>query len=265
VQNLRRFTLDDRGSEDPTWTPDGGSVVFFSARGGKPGLYIQMVDSTVARALVLQSEDPRPFRVSPEGKYILHKSNPVGGGQASLTRVPLAGGASEVVGKMEGWTGFDCPSIPSAPCVSSETREGKVVFSTFDPVTGSGRVIASIDARNPTRRQWDLSPDGSQIAVSDGEEGTVTILRLSDGVRRTLRTEKMDNSGAFWTSSSDAFLVSGTGSKGMLLRMDMEGKSRVVLEWTDTFRMGFTPSPDGRHLAYLVGTLNSNVWLLENF
>jgi len=45
----------------------------------------------------------------------------------------------------------------------------------------------------------------------------------------------------------------------------MEGKSRVVLEWTDTFGMGFTPSPDGRHLAYFVGTLNSNVWLLENF
>ena len=165
---------------------------------------------------------------------------------------------------METWSGFDCPTVPSAPCVSSQAREGRLVFSTFDPLTGVGREVASIDAQNAATRQWDLSPDGSRIAVADGEEGSVAILSLSDGERRNLKTEKMVQFEASWTSSSDALFVSGFANKRVLLRMDLEGKSRVLLEG-DEYMVGFTASPDGRHLAYIVGALNSNIWLLEHF
>ncbi|HEX6853100.1 MAG TPA: hypothetical protein VF139_17020, partial [Candidatus Polarisedimenticolaceae bacterium] len=145
-------------------------------------------------------------------------------------------------------------------------REGKLVFSTFDPVTGSGRPIASLDARNPAERQWDLSPDGLRIAVWDGDRGAVTILVPSNGELRTLTTEKLLNFGAFWTSSSDALLVSGwKGDRSIVLRMDMEGKTQVLLEATGMFRVGVVPSPDGKRLACMAGSLNSNAWLLENF
>ena len=223
------------------------------------------MDSTVARAVVTGSSDPRPFRVSPDGKYVLHGANLPDASHRSLVRVSFDGGPAQVVAKMDSWTGFDCPSVPAVPCVSSEARTGQLVFSTFDPLTGSGREIASVDARDPESRQWDLSPDASRIVVSDIEEGHVTTLRLSDGQQRTLATEKMIQGGASWASSSDALLVYGYGEHRVLLRMDLEGKTRTLLETDLEYLVDFTPSPDGRRLAYVNGNLNSNIWLLENF
>lgn len=53
----------------------------------------------------------------------------------------------------------------------------------------------------------------------------------------------------------------------MLLYVDLEGRANVL--WQEGFACRDwtwgVPSPDGRHLALVGYTVDSNVWILKNF
>jgi hypothetical protein len=77
----------------------------------------------------------------------------------------------------------------------------------------------------------------------------------------------------YWEPDGKALLVTASGAAppgDLLLHVDLEGRAQVV--WQHKGVTGFNyeairgvPSPDGRHLAVLGYTNDSNVWLLENF
>jgi len=67
--------------------------------------------------------------------------------------------------------------------------------------------------------------------------------------------------------ASDAFfaIAQNQEERWVLLRVNLDGKSRVLLELTSPWGSFVTPSPDGRRLAYATLTTESNVWLLADF
>jgi len=69
------------------------------------------------------------------------------------------------------------------------------------------------------------------------------------------------------------FLSAVRQGSSVLLHVDVQGKANILWEQPgeqegeqegqlDTYAL---PSPDGRHLAMLGWTLNSNMWLMEGF
>jgi len=260
--NPRRLTLDDRDDWTEAWSSDGKAVIFGSRRGGATGIYKQAIDSKVAQSVVVGSESAWAARVSPDGNSILFIS-----GESSVMRVSLDGGTPQHVGRIDGVGGFDCPAVVTRPCVSSVAREGRIVFSSFDPRTGLGREVASAPTKNTPGFVWALSPDGTRIAVRGDEGGDVNLLTLSGGGWRKLKTEKIVLlQTVSWSPSSDALFITGPDRDGRcsMLRLDLEGRSRVLHE-SDLWMAFPVSSPDGRHLAYSAMTADSNVWLLENF
>jgi hypothetical protein len=74
----------------------------------------------------------------------------------------------------------------------------------------------------------------------------------------------------FWAADARGLFVSAnaTGPRNTLLYVDLEGRSQVL--WQQWFPLAAPngtgiPSPDGRYLAVLADSTDSNVWLLENF
>ena len=73
----------------------------------------------------------------------------------------------------------------------------------------------------------------------------------------------------FWAADGRGLFVSaGTGLGATLLYVDLEGRGQVI--WRQRFSIinypaRGIPSPDGRYLAVLAFSTDSNVWLLENF
>jgi hypothetical protein len=68
-----------------------------------------------------------------------------------------------------------------------------------------------------------------------------------------------------WATDGNGLFVATTLCQ--LLYVDMEGRAEVLWQQGITGRnlTWGVPSPDGRHLAMLGYTMDSNVWMLEGF
>ncbi len=116
---------------------------------------------------------------------------------------------------------------------------------------------------------FDLSPDGSRIALSefDSKEGRIRFLPVAGGNARevTVKGWVTFTAGPDWTPDGEGVFVSSWSPRGAtLLHVDLEGNAHALWEQKGLRTWG-VPSPDGRHLAMLGWTLDSNVWMMENF
>ena len=70
-----------------------------------------------------------------------------------------------------------------------------------------------------------------------------------------------------WAADGKTLWVSASTTAGTnaMLNVDLRGRARTVWEQTKMTVGWAIPSPDGRHLALLQASGNSNVWMVENF
>jgi Tol biopolymer transport system component len=113
---------------------------------------------------------------------------------------------------------------------------------------------------------WDLSPDGSQIAMT--REGVIQLLSVKSGVTTDLAVRGWNGFWSVnWSADGNALFVSSqTSQDTTLLRVDLRGEATAL--WHEKLNFFGTigiPSPDGRHLAVASYTTDSNVWMIENF
>ena len=238
----------------------------------------------MAETVVAGPDDQGMARLSPDGSWILYwewpKSERAPGAAPTwsrqLMRVPVSGGASDLVLESawipNGNMGFRCAhaSGAPAPCVLAEERDNQVVFSAFDPVGGRRGVITTIQVIGPGIG-WDLSPDGSRIAVTDYDErgGRLRIIALPGGPLRELWMKRWVRvSYPAWTSDGTALFVVGSSVSGeALLHVDLQGVTTILRESQGIYALFYmpAPSPDGRSLMFSETTTHSNAWLLEDF
>jgi WD40-like Beta Propeller Repeat len=210
-------------------------------------------------------------------------STPFGRGEADL-RVPITGGSPQSV--LTASSGiidsFRCARFPATSCVIAERTQDKkqLVFTAFDPATGRGLELKRFATTTTPDAEyaWDLSPDGTRLAILRRSEATIRVLWLnqetSDSVGKKLSNlETVD-----WTADGKALLVSSVREGGSaLLQLDLKGNGHLLWESNGTVEPSITafvggpsapwaiPSRDGRHLAICVWSLNANMWMMENF
>jgi len=74
------------------------------------------------------------------------------------------------------------------------------------------------------------------------------------------------NAGPDWAPDGKGFYVSSSSPRGAtLLHVDLKGNVNALWEQKGSWQTWGVPSPDGRHLAILGLTVDSNVWMTENF
>jgi hypothetical protein len=162
--------------------------------------------------------------------------------------------------------GFRSVPGPPARSVLSKLEGDAIVFLALDPTGGPGSVLRTVPTHSiPV---WDLSSDGTRIAVCESEDSLprVRILSLAGaGDREVPLDARLQISAVTWNAAGDGWFVFGPSEDGwLILSVDAAGHCfRLVppLLWM----RGLSPSPDGRHLAFARNTVQSNAWLVEGF
>jgi Tol biopolymer transport system component len=288
LETPRRLTLDERTDWTGGWSPDSKTLFLYSDRKGNFEIYKQGPDDRDAEPIVTGPEEKRAPQVSPDGKWLLYMQWPKAAegappGFGKLMRVPILGGAPEAVLDFKGYSGvgvmspastvggypsFRCPSREGGPCVLAEVLDREIVFTAFDPVQGRKKELARVP-RNLDFRTWDLSPDGSRIAlpVFDFRAGNVRILPLDGGTPLTLSAMPWTHlvAAAWAAHGTSLFLISNSSRGNSLVRMDSTGNPKLLFQQPGWDGQSLAPSPDGHSLAFGAVQSNFNAWTIASF
>jgi serine/threonine protein kinase/Tol biopolymer transport system component len=296
----RRLTTNEGRSFPAAWTPDSKAVIFECYRDRQWRLQKQSLDHGKVEPIVTvsgQMSDAQA-RVSPDGTWILYPEMLTGNSgvleRYQLLRVPVNGGHSEPVlqsdlytASLQSSTALACARTPATVCAIAErTPDGKqLTFTAFDPLKGRGREIRRLDV-DPGRANstWDLSPDGTRIALLQApgkQPGTrntsagkyILIIPMNGEPDQEVAVKGWESlQSVDWTADGKALFASAATSQGsVLLRVDLHGNAKVLWERKGGTEPWFAlapravPSPDGRHVAIYDWKLSSNMWMMDNF
>jgi len=282
MKPARRFTLDNRGGSVPFgWTRDSKAIIFRSGKSGKQEIFRQGLNQTVATAILqCPGKECYSAALTADGSWTLYtESTPALPGvpppPSRLMRWPVAGGSPEMVLEEPGgdWWAYACP-VKSGSCVFSRYQGKDLVFYRLDPTWGLGEQLGKIEVSPNRVAEWNVSPDGSRLALvggADRYQGRIEV--LSFGERTWHEVPVQSGWGVLqsisWTADGKGFFVTSSSwsrdSNG-LLHVTSKGKVSPLLRSPGVqWLWGPVPSPDGRYLAYMANTTDSNVWMLEGF
>jgi len=271
LQDVRRVTLDDRMDTEPTWMPDDSTIVFSSDRNGTNDIFRQRTHAAVAEPLVTGPGDQYSPRLSPDRAWILYADQEVTSPartstSARLMRIPVAGGPAEKVLDMQGTATFRCPRATGSSPALCELQNGSIVFSAVDPLRGRGRELSRAEGgRQPA---WDLSADGSTIAMVAESQDSIPRIRLLSTNGAPSREVRLDRpvqiQDIAFGADGRSWLVIQGGEKWLLLHVDARGRTTPLIP-PQLWMYSSAASPDGKWVAYTSNTGQANIWMLENF
>ncbi|HXJ93646.1 MAG TPA: protein kinase [Terriglobia bacterium] len=272
----RRLTLDERSDWPLAWTPDSRAVFFWSNRSGNFDIYKQALDQESAEPFVSTPQVELGPQLSADGAWIIYASfaklqDLFTSSPSQLRRVAVSGGPSQLVLTAHGWFAHVCARAPATLCVVGERTEDQkqLVFTAFDPLKGRGREVTRVAIDPRGWYWWALSPDGSQIAILfPAGENRVRLIPVEGGAPRDVVANGWwgFDELASWSPDGKGFYIGASVPGGAtLLYVDLNGHARPVWVEKGSFQIWGVPSPDGRHLAILGWTVDSNVWMIKNF
>lgn len=266
----RRLTLDANANQATAWLSDSRTVLFVSNRNGPWTLFKQAIDETTAEILVEGHSLYLP-RLSADGSQVLYgsQSDPADpSAPVSLMRLPVAGGAPQLVARDGGIGNFQCARLPSTLCIFDQSRGNDQIFVSFDPERGVGQELLKSSG---TGRNWTLAPDGKTLAVFPSVH-SIRFFHVENGAAREDKTIMLSDwliPNGDWSADGEGLLIPSVTPAGLpvMLEVNRAGKATVVLEGTTTEEFEFMiQSPDG-HYGILGAAVpgDSNAWMIDNF
>ena len=272
LESPRRLTLEGRNNVPSAWTRDGQTIFFYSDRNGNWDIFRQRLWDRSAQDFILGPGDQTEPRLTPDASWVLYWDYLERGGEPlaiHLRRVPISGGAPEPVLDASRGAEARCASA-HATCVLSELDKlnSELVFTGFDPLGGrkSELLRLAVDAEATTA--WDLSPDGSTIAIVgiDQPKDRIRLVELDSGSAHSIPLGQNERlSGISWSADGRGWFATSSSLHGATI-FYVSAKGGVSKLWTTSTNLTVPlASPDGRNLAFATSTYNSNAWLIENF
>jgi len=277
IVKLRHFPMTESSDIISDWTPDSKTTLLVSNRGGRFGIYKQLLNEDTAEPLMAGPEgiliNPH---ISADGKWVVysvHKFTKMDSGPPGpVMRIPINGGAPEMLfaARPFPWSIITCARSPSELCAIAElTEDGKQeIISALDPLKGRGPELTRLDLDPNAYWCTALSPDGSRIAATRRADGPIYILSPHGQPIQQIQVKGWnDVQSLTWDATGRGlFVAAGVRSGTVLLYVDMQGNASPL--WQNAGASEYTigvPSPDGRHLAITSDTRSGNIWMLENF
>jgi len=274
IANPRHFGLDDSFNVPQDWTNDSKAIIFTSNRTGQFAIYKQSLNQDGPERISAGTGNFRVTPATPDGKWVFGIPSAKPGNPkdpVQIMRIPLAGASPELVttALADPMTGIRCARPPSDVCVLGERSEDRKhsIFTSIDPLRGRGPKLARFDLDpNIEFFTFDVSPDGTQLAVSKNPQGPIYILPLHGGKAQVIQARFNDMQPFFWARDGKGFYIADRSKRGAVLSyMDLHGNAHVLWESPGSPWTFARPSPDGRHLAIGTASISNNVWMMENF
>ena len=276
ISNVRRLTLDEQTNYPHAWTADSRAVIFESDRSGSFDLFKQDIDRRTPESIVATPMTEMLPQLAPDGRTVLYASRSPQAeklwyykpGTYKLMRVPVEGGVGQEV-PVGGWLDeFRCALRAGKRCVLRTTTLGKsYTYYDLDAVRGKGPELAHIKWSVGILGDWDISPDGTQIAIPnhDPREAYIRVVSLDPEQKQPVEREVVIKDvttlrGLVWAADGHGWFVSaGTTVGNRLLYVYPNGQFTSLGDiqgWA-------VPSPDGRRVAFLNAIIATNAWLIE--
>jgi eukaryotic-like serine/threonine-protein kinase len=272
ISNPSPLTLSEGENMPMGWTADSKAVIFESNRNGHPGIFRQSLDADTAEPIVTGSEDAESPRVTPDGRWVLYLAVPKNAGGSTpvrIMRVQITGGPPQSILSLVHYRGHRCAVSPATVCAfSQQSPDGKqLTFTELDPLKGQGRELARFDIDPTAEYDWSLSPDGDRIAIRKNMEPRLHMLSLSARSAQEITITGWSNLvNMDWAPDGKGLFTSGRlQGSSVLLFVDLKGNARPLWEQRGSLGTWGVSSPDGRHLALSGWTVNSNLWMMQNF
>jgi eukaryotic-like serine/threonine-protein kinase len=138
-------------------------------------------------------------------------------------------------------------------------------YYDLDSIRGKGQELARTKWSVEVLGDWDVSPDGTQVAIPnhDSRDARIRVVSLrpnQPGEREVFLPGLTDLRGLVWAADGRAWFVSvdtTVGNQLLYVYMDRRFQSLGDIHgWA-------VPSPDGRRVAFLNTIIATNAWLIE--
>jgi hypothetical protein len=190
-----------------------------------------------------------------------------------LMRVAMTGGPPQWILTARLYGPARCARSPASLCAIAEqsTDRKQLIFTAFDPVRGRGRELTRFDIDPNASYGWDLSADGKRIAVTKvfTQGRRIDILSLNGQGAEVVMVKGWDiGDGVDWAADGKGLYVQCQAKQAgaALLHVDLQGNvHKLWEETTPGVPVWGIPSPDGRQLTFPHFTVDSNIWMMENF
>ena len=276
ISNVRRLTLDEQTNYPHAWTRDSGAVIFESNRRGTYDLFKQGINQRTPDVIVATPLTEMLPQLAPDGHFVLYDARPREGeqpwyyrpGLSKLMRVPVEGGTPQEVPIDGPLDEFRCALGPGKRCVLRTTVPGQWrTYYDLDPVRGKGPELARTRWSFELLGDWDISPDGLQVAIPnhDSRQARIRVVSLEPKPNQPSEREVVipgvaDLRGLVWAADGQGWFVSVDTTVGnQLLYVYVDGRFHSLGDihgWA-------VPSPDGRRVAFLNTIIATNAWLIE--
>lgn len=276
ISNVRRLTLDAQSNYPHAWTADSRAVIFESNRSGSFDLFKQGIDQRTPKAIVATPLTEILPQLTPDGRFVLYAARPLESeqpwyykpGTYKLMRVPVEGGTPQEVSVGGPLDEFRCALGAGKRCVLRTTVPGEWrTYYDLDAERGRGRELARTKWSVEVLGDWDISPDGTQVAIPnhDSREARIRVVSLEPKPNQQREREVVlagvtDLRGLVWAADGRGWFVSVDTTVGnRLLYVYLDGRFDSLGDihgWA-------VPSPDGRRVAFLNTIIATNAWLIE--
>lgn len=287
-RNLRQITFESGAPREPSWSPDGRTLVFASDASGNSDLWIQSLEEARPRQLTRHPAADAHPSFSPDGEWIVFRSERDGGG---LFKVRAQDGAEERLTHF----GFHPQWSPAGDLIlfsGSTVRTGPRKLFVVRADGSNQREVAGDAIRrftsgsttfgwlNSVRAAW--HPDGRRISLwgreADGiwsfqtihlEGGAPARSKISDKTQEQLRTEL--TLGRFVWSRTRRFLYF-EGERDQTRNIWRVAIDPSTLDWVrDPERLttgaaedvDIAVSPDSRALVFSTRATRTRLWAIE--
>jgi DNA-binding winged helix-turn-helix (wHTH) protein/Tol biopolymer transport system component len=280
IDSMKRLTRNEYDNQAQAWTPDGKSIIFFSRRNGRAGLFRYSLDSDTEEPLAGGANNITGPAVSPDGFWLYYLDCNQEGGCGNtlpanraplvpLMRVPLKGGTPRLVFTTKQYGRPRCAVSPANLCVIAEqNQDGQpITFSSFDALNGRGGELFRFEPERNAAYNWALSSDGTRIAILREGSSRIRIVKLNGEPPSEFAVTGWSHlERPFWAADGTGLFTSAKTEVGWtLLHVDLKGNADRLWEHEGPSLVHGLPSPDGHHLAINAVSASGNAWTLKNF
>lgn len=269
----RHLTVTENSEFPVGWTADNRELVFVSNREGKWGFYRQSLNGDTATPILAEIDTPglgAVFpRVTPDGSWLVYAPyhpDYVPGSPMDVLRVPISGGAPQLVMRAAVTDTPRCTRAPATLCAVASRNKDQMIITAFDVIRGAGQELARVKIDPDQDYTWDISPDSTRIATLKRGSSEIHVLSLRTRAEQNVVVRGWTGLVSLdWASDGKGLFTSSLASGSVLLYTDLRGNARVLWQPKGATMTWGVPSSDGRHLAMPGSSLSSNIWRVQDF